>query len=241
MKTVELKWIEDDNHVVAEDAFTGMKELIETGVFHDLTVKCENDVLYITGEKEDVEKAVTKIQKDYAKYGQIMIKENKTTIIGEPVSEAKNEKEQKTTVEENQEFVQKVKPVTKKKVEKTEELDAFKIQEAIDLCTANGIKVTYNDLIKNQLGDLKNWGVTEVVPSLNETFLSPKELKKKLQRVASKWASIEGVKFEDAWNELRKKKSVKDMLDFYTVEEIIEDLKKKKIESDDELEDGEKI
>lgn len=77
MKTVELKWIEDDNHIVAEDAYNGLKELIETGVFPNLTVKCENDILYITGEKEDLDKAVLKIQKAYAKYGQIMIKEAK--------------------------------------------------------------------------------------------------------------------------------------------------------------------
>ena len=77
MKTIELKWIEDDNHIVAEDAYNGLKELIETGVFPNLTVKCENDTLYITGEKEDLDKAVMKIQKAYAKYGQIMIKEAK--------------------------------------------------------------------------------------------------------------------------------------------------------------------
>ena len=60
---------------------------------------------------------------------------------------------------------------------------------------------------------------------MNESFLSPGELKKKLQRVAARWASIKGVKFEEAYNELRKKKSVKDMLDFYSVDEIIDDLK----------------
>ena len=74
---------------------------------------------------------------------------------------------------------------------------------------------------------------------IDESFvLSPSELKKKLQRVASKWASEKGVKFEDAYNELRKKKSVKDMLDFYSVDEIIDDLKKQKKEVDDELEDA---
>lgn len=83
MKTIELKWIEDDNHVVAEDAYTGMKELIETGVFPNLKVNCENDVLYITGEKEDLDKAVMKIQKAYAKYGQIMIKEAKNGTSNE--------------------------------------------------------------------------------------------------------------------------------------------------------------
>ena len=80
MKTIELKWIEDDNHVVAEDAYNGLKELIDTGVFPDLTAKCEDDTLYITGEKEDLDKAVMKIQKAYAKYGQIMIKEAKNGV-----------------------------------------------------------------------------------------------------------------------------------------------------------------
>lgn len=77
MKTIELKWIEDDNHIVAEDAYNGLKELIETGVFPNLTVKCEDDTLYITGEQEDLDKAVLKIQRAYAKYGQIMMKEAK--------------------------------------------------------------------------------------------------------------------------------------------------------------------
>ena len=72
---------------------------------------------------------------------------------------------------------------------------------------------------------------------MNESFLSPGELKKKLQRVAARWASINGVKFEEAYNELRKKKSVKDMLDFYSVDEIIDDLRKNKKEVDDELEE----
>ena len=83
MKTIKLKWIEDDNHVVAEDAYTGLKELIETGVFPNLKVNCEDDILYITGEKEDLDKAVMKIQKAYAKYGQIMIKEAKNGTSNE--------------------------------------------------------------------------------------------------------------------------------------------------------------
>ena len=73
--------------------------------------------------------------------------------------------------------------------------------------------------------------------NMNESFLSPGELKKKLQRVAARWASIKGIKFEEAYNELRKKKSVKDMLDFYSVDEIIDDLRKNKKEVDDELEE----
>ena len=77
MKTIELKWIEDDNHVVAEDAYTGLKDLIDTGVFKTLSTECKDDVLYITGEQDELDKAVMKIQKAYAKYGQIMIKESK--------------------------------------------------------------------------------------------------------------------------------------------------------------------
>jgi len=82
MKTIELKWIEDDNHVVAEDAYTGLKELIETGVFPNLKVECKDDTLYITGEQEDLDKAVAKLQKSYIKYGQIAIRENHKKLEG---------------------------------------------------------------------------------------------------------------------------------------------------------------
>lgn len=77
MKTVELKWIEDDNHTVAKDACDTLQGLIDGGAFPDLTVKCEDDTLYITGEKEVLDRAVMKIQKAFAKYGQIMMKEAK--------------------------------------------------------------------------------------------------------------------------------------------------------------------
>lgn len=343
MKTIELKWIEDDNHVVAEDAYNGLKELIDTGVFPDLEVKCEDDTLYITGEKEDLDKAVMKIQKAYAKYGQIMIKESKNGVNQELRIESFDENVQdifnhtlndynkfKSSKErplnyvkqlndyrfkfkkfyetaarsdkkllkpyldeisnllDESEIITKIKPVRAKLEEDT------MIQMAKDICEAAGKKVvnpekngfydvlnelidlgynrvqaqdliqknveyvylelekghkpadiasvidneyvvknTDNELTKH-LGNLKNWGVVE---NMNESFLSPGELKKKLQRVAARWASINGVKFEESYNELRKKKSVKDMLDFYSVDEIIDDLKKHKKEVDDELEE----
>lgn len=342
MKTIELKWIEDDNHVVAEDAYNGLKELIDTGVFPDLTVKCEDDTLYITGEKSDLDKAVMKIQKAYAKYGQIMIKEAKNGVSQELRIESFDENVQdifnhtlndynkfKSSKErplnyvkqlndyrfkfkkfyetatrsdkkllkpyldeisnllDESEIITKIKPVKAKIEEDT------MIEIAKDICETAGKKVlnpekngfydvlhelinlgynriqaqdliqknveyvylelekghkpakiasvidneyvvenTDNELTKH-LGNLKNWGVVE----MNESFLSPGELKKKLQRVAARWASIKGVKFEEAYNELRKKKSVKDMLDFYSVDEIIDDLRKNKKEVDDELEE----
>ena len=342
MKTIELKWIEDDNHVVAEDAYNGLKELIDTGVFPDLTVKCEDDTLYITGEKSDLDKAVMKIQKAYAKYGQIMIKEAKNGVSQELRIESFDENVQDifnhtlndynkfksikerplnyvkqlndyrfkfkkfyetaarsdkkllkpyldeiSNLLDESEIITKIKPVKAKIEEDT------MIEIAKDICEAAGKKVlnpekngfydvlheliglgynrvqaqdliqknveyvylelekghkpakiasvidneyvvenTDNELTKH-LGNLKNWGVVE----MNESFLSPGELKKKLQRVAARWASIKGVKFEEAYNELRKKKSVKDMLDFYSVDEIIDDLRKNKKEVDDELEE----
>ena len=405
MKTIELKWIEDDNHVVAEDAYNGLKELIDTGVFPDLEVKCENDTLYITGEKEDLDKAVMKIQKAYAKYGQIMIKEAKNGVSQELRIESFDENVQdifnhtlndynkfKSSKErplnyvkqlndyrfkfkkfyetaarsdkkllkpyldeisnllDESEIITKIKPVKAKIEEDT------MIEVAKDICEAAGKKVLnpenvdtiedvekelqelgYNEyhakgLVKEyfkkawrklasgecamnvaididedymkesvdneltkHLGNLKNWGVVENMnrkqynakydevalayaretgmdlddaydelmdvdelvnwiegpydvdeivdklmnesTNMNESFLSPGELKKKLQRVAARWASIKGIKFEEAYNELRKKKSVKDMLDFYSVDEIIDDLRKNKKEVDDELEE----
>ena len=108
------------------------------------------------------------------------------------------------------------------------------------------IEDAYDELMDNDElpeyvdSDLNAYQIVDKImneSTMNESLLSPKELKKKLQRVAMKWASIEGVKFEVAYNELRKRKSVKDMLDFYTVDEIIDDLSKKKKEVDDELEE----
>ena len=77
MKTIELKWIEDEDQRVAQDAFVGLQELIDDGVFPTLKVKEEDGYLYLTGEKDVLDKVVMKLQKDYAQYGQIMIKENK--------------------------------------------------------------------------------------------------------------------------------------------------------------------
>ena len=403
MKTIELKWIEDDNHIVAEDAYNGLKDLIDSGVFPNLTAKCEDDTLYITGEKEDLDKAVLKIQKAYAKYGQIMIKEAKNGVNQELRIESFDENVQdifnhtlndynkfKSSKErplnyvkqlndyrfkfkkfyetaarsdkkllkpyldeisnllDESEIITKIKPVRAKLEEDT------MVEMAKDICEAAGKKVVnpenvdtiddvekelqalgYNEwqakgLVKEyfkkawrklasgecamnvaidideeymkesvdneltkHLGNLKNWGiieesmtrkqynakydkvalayaretgmdlddaydelmdidelvdyiegpydVDEIVDkllnestSINESFLSPGELKKKLQRVAARWASIKGIKFEEAYNELRKKKSVKDMLDFYSVDEIIDDLSKNKKEVDDE-------
>jgi hypothetical protein len=410
MKTIELKWIEDDNHVVAEDAYNGLKDLIDSGVFPDLKTKCEDDTLYITGEKEDLDKAVMKIQKAYAKYGQIMIKEAKNGVSQELRIESFDENVQdifnhtvedynkfKATKErplnyvkqlndyrfkfkkfyetaarsdkkllkpyldeisnllDESEFMPKIKPIRAKLEEDT------MIEMAKNICEVAGRKVVnpenvgtmddvkeelkalgYNDwqvkgLIKEyfkiawrklssgasaadvaqyidetymnesadneltkHLSNLRNWGiieenmnrkqyndkydrvalayaretgmdlddaydelmdvdelvnwiegpynVNEIIQKLlyestdmNESFLSPGEMRKKLQRVAARWASIQGIRFEDAYNELRRKKSVKDMLDFYTVDEIIDDLNKQKNkeikEEDDELEE----
>lgn len=306
MKTIELKWIEDDNHVVAEDAYTGLKELIETGVFPNLKVECKDDTLYITGEQEDLDKAVAKLQKSYIKYGQIAIRENhkkpegiriesydanvqdifnhtlndfeefkESTKHDRPTNyitklgqfqvkfnkfkevAAKDDKKiidgfltEIETLEENADALSRIKPVKKKIIKKRKPHDPnknYKKPEYINPDMKGGTyfdgdtqvyempeenescKKLYNEEIKKQLSNPDNWGI------IDENLLSPAEMKKKLQRVAAKWAYENGMKFDDAYNELRKKKSVKDMLDFYSVEEIIDDLKQKKAEEDDEI------
>lgn len=373
MKTIELKWIEDDNHVVAEDAYTGLKELIETGVFPNLKVECKDDTLYITGEQEDLDKAVAKLQKSYIKYGQIAIRENhkkpegiriesydanvqdifnhtlndfeefkESTKHDRPTNyitklgqfqvkfnkfkevAAKDDKKiidgfltEIETLEENADALSRIKPVKKKIIKKRKPRDPnknYKKPEYINPDMKGGtyfdgdtqvyempeenesLKSQYNKQLKSQLSNIDNWGIVEenineglgraeynkkfdevayayaeangislddaydelmdndelpelvdnvydvdeildklMNESVNENLLSAAEMKKKLQRVAAKWAYENGMKFDDAYNELRKKKSVKDMLDFYSVEEIIDDLKQKKAEEDDEI------
>ena len=390
MKTIELKWIEDDNNVVAKQANTGLQDLIDTGVFKTLTSECKDDTLYITGEKDELDKAVMKLQKAYAKYGQIMIKEAKKegglriesyddnvqeifdytvkefdklkenkhsadyiTKLGDlqikfmKLKEAASRKDKATiqnyldeisTLTENAE-IKKIKPIKKIDEGKLIDADALNVMmELIDLGYDSDVsskiikkytnfinqelkdgakpywiaklieddlvnhkfsdkdeKESYDEALRKQLSNPSNWGIIEEkmtrfeyndkfervarmyaeqtgkevedvydelmdideLPeyvdsdmdvyeivnkvlsesTMNESFLSPAELKKKLQRVAMKWASEEGIRYEVAYNDLRKRKSVKDMLDFYTVDEIIDDLKKKKKEVDDELEE----
>jgi len=390
MKTIELKWIEDDNNVVAKQANTGLQDLIDTGVFKTLTSECKDDTLYITGEKDELDKAVMKLQKAYAKYGQIMIKEAKKegglriesyddnvqeifdytvkefdklkenkhsadyiTKLGDlqikfmRLKEAAGRKDKATiqnyldeisTLTENAE-IKKIKPIKKIDEGKLIDADALNVMmELIDLGYDSDVsskiikkytnfinqelkdgakpywiaklieddlvnhkfsdkdeKESYDEALRKQLSNPSNWGIIEEkmtrfeyndkfervarmyaeqtgkevedvydelmdideLPeyvdsdmdvyeivnkvlsesTMNESFLSPAELKKKLQRVAMKWASEEGIRYEVAYNDLRKRKSVKDMLDFYTVDEIIDDLKKKKKEVDDELEE----
>ena len=390
MKTIELKWIEDDNNVVAKQANTGLQDLIDTGVFKTLTSECKDDTLYITGEKDELDKAVMKLQKAYAEYGQIMIKEAKKegglriesyddnvqeifdytvkefdklkenkhsadyiTKLGDlqikfmRLKEAAGRKDKATiqnyldeisTLTENAE-IKKIKPIKKIDEGKLIDADALNVMmELIDLGYDSDVsskiikkytnfinqelkdgakpywiaklieddlvnhkfsdkdeKESYDEALRKQLSNPSNWGIIEekmtrfeyndkfervarmyaeqtgkevedvydelmdidelpeyvdsdmdvyeivnkvlTESTMNESFLSPAELKKKLQRVAMKWASEEGIRYEEAYNDLRKRKSVKDMLDFYTVDEIIDDLKKKKKEVDDELEE----
>lgn len=331
MKTIELKWIEDDNNVVAKQANTGLQDLIDTGVFKTLTSECKDDTLYITGEKDELDKAVMKLQKAYAKYGQIMIKEakkegglriesyddNVQEIFDYTVKEFDKLKENKhsadyiTKLGDLQIKFMKLKEAASRKDKATiqnylDEISTLTENAEIKKIKPIRIKVneekivsdelSYDEALRKQLSNPANWGIVEEnmsreeynskydevalayaketgmdlddaydelmdvdelvnyiegpydvdeiihkllyeSTSMNESFLSPAELKKKLQRVAMKWASEEGIRYEVAYNDLRKRKSVKDMLDFYTVDEIIDDLKKKKKEVDDELEE----
>lgn len=77
MKTIELKWIEDDGGAIVRQAHERLLDLIDTGVFSTLTCDCEDGVMNLTGDAEELDKAVMKLVHDFADYGQITIKESK--------------------------------------------------------------------------------------------------------------------------------------------------------------------
>lgn len=229
MKTIELKWIEDDNHVVAEDAYTGLKELIETGVFPNLKVKCEDDVLYITGEKEDLDKAVMKIQKAYAKYGQIMIKEAKNGTSNELRIESfddnvqdifnhtlndyetfkencKNNKPTNyiTTLGKFQYKFNKLKEAASRKDKKIIQNFLTEIDELTESFEEPRLKPIkeinestehdlYNKEIKKQLSNPANWGIIE--DKLNEDSLDDFDDREIKSRIAAQSAEVK--KFVD--------------------------------------------
>ena len=194
MKTIELKWIEDVNHNVAEDAYTGLKELIATGVFPNIEVECKDDTLYITGEKEILDKVVMKIQKAYVKYGQIMIKEahhgveqkmriesfddNVQDIFNHTLNEYETFKENCkvekptnyiTTLGKFQFKFNKLKEVANRKDKKIiqnylseiEELSENYEEPRLKPIKENNVHDLYNEEIKKQLSNPANWGIIE--------------------------------------------------------------------------------
>ena len=146
MKTVELKWIEDDNHTVAKEACDTLQGLIDCGALPDLVVKCEDGVLFITGEKENLDKAVMKIQKDYANYGQIMIKE--ATPVIKPTN--KNINEDSLDDFDDSEIRARLSAQSNKVKEfvKKQRMDVYRYVEKIwsNYCIKNNIKREYNDI-----------------------------------------------------------------------------------------------
>ncbi|MBO7691871.1 MAG: hypothetical protein J6T10_04460 [Methanobrevibacter sp.] len=194
MKTIELKWIEDVNHNVAEDAYNGLKELIATGVFPNIEVECKDDTLYITGEKEILDKVVMKIQKAYVKYGQIMIKEahhgveqkmriesfddNVQDIFNHTLNEYETFKENCkvekptnyiTTLGKFQFKFNKLKEVANRKDKKIiqnylseiEELSENYEEPRLKPIKENNEHDLYNEEIKKQLSNPANWGIIE--------------------------------------------------------------------------------
>lgn len=194
MKTIELKWIEDVNHNVAEDAYTGLKELIATGVFPNIEVECKDDTLYITGEKEILDKVVMKIQKAYVKYGQIMIKEahhgveqklriesfddNVQDIFNHTLNEYETFKENCkvekptnyiTTLGKFQFKFNKLKEAANRKDKKIIQNYLSEIEELSENYEEPRLKPIkesiehdlYNEEIKKQLSNPANWGIVE--------------------------------------------------------------------------------
>ena len=232
MKTVELKWIEDDNHIVAEDAYNGLKELIETGVFPNLTVKCENDILYITGEKEDLDKAVLKIQKAYAKYGQIMIKEAKNGTTEELRIESFDDNVQDIfnhTLTEYETFKENTKEERPNTYITTLGKFQYKFNKLKEAASKKDKKILQNilmeiDELTESYEEVKFKPMSEDYSQMTEKRkLSKDKFSKKFLELAQTYAGVEDLDIEVAYDKLMSDNRVFELVDStMTIEDIMD-------------------
>lgn len=234
MKTIELKWIEDDNHIVAEDAYNGLKELIETGVFPNLTVKCENDTLYITGEKEDLDKAVLKIQKAYAKYGQIMIKEAKNGTTEELRIESFDENVQDIfnhTLAEYETFKENTKEERPNTYITTLGKFQYKFNKFKDAAAKKDKKILQNilmeiDELTESYEEVKFKPMSEDYSQMTEKRkrkLSKDKFSKKFLELAQTYAGVEDLDIEVAYDKLMSDNRVFELVDStMSIEDIMD-------------------
>lgn len=240
MKTVELKWIEDDNHTVAKEACDTLQGLIDGGAFADLGVKCDDDTLYITGEKEVLDRAVMKIQKAFAKYGQIMMKEAKNGTTEELRIESFDDNVQDIfnhTLAEYESFKENTKnerPNTYVttlgkfhfKFNKLKEAAAKKdkkilqsILMEIDELTESYEEVKFKPMNKlYELENLKNESLEE-----NKRNLSKEIFGKKFLELAQTYAGVEDLDIEVAYDKLMSDERVFKLVDStMSIEDIMD-------------------
>jgi hypothetical protein len=240
MKTVELKWIEDDNHTVAKDACDTLQGLVDGGAFPDLGVKCEDDTLYITGEKEVLDRAVMKIQKAFAKYGQIMMKEAKNGTTEELRIESFDDNVQDIfnhTLAEYESFKENTKnerPNTyittlgkfQYKFNKLKEAAAKKdkkilqnILMEIDELTESYEEIKFKPMNKlDEMDNLKNESLEE-----NKRNLSKEVFGKKFLELAQTYAGVEDLDIEVAYDKLMSDNRVFGLVDStMSIEDIMD-------------------
>ena len=234
MKTIELKWIEDDNHIVAEDAYNGLKELIETGVFPNLTVKCENDTLYITGEKEYLDKAVLKIQRAYAKYGQIMMKEAKNGTTEELRIESFDENVQDIfnhTLAEYETFKENTKEERPNTYITTLGKFQYKFNKFKDAAAKKDKKILQNilmeiDELTESYEEVKFKPMSEDYSQMTEKRkrkLSKDKFSKKFLELAQTYAGVEDLDIEVAYDKLMSDNRVFELVDStMSIEDIMD-------------------
>lgn len=243
MKTIELKWIEDDNHIVAEDAYNGLKELIETGVFPNLTVKCEDDTLYITGEQEDLDKAILKIQRAYAKYGQIMMKEAKNGTTEELRIESFDDNVQDIfnhTLAEYESFKENTKNERPNTYITTLGKFQYKFNKFKDAAAKKDKKILQNilmeiDELSESYEEIKFKPISEDYSQMTEKRkrkLSKDKFSKKFLELAQTYAGVEDLDIEVAYDRLMSDnrvfelvdstKSIEDIMDMISAGELLQ-------------------
>ena len=235
MKTVELKWIEDDNHTVAKDACDTLQGLVDSGAFPDLGVKCEDDTLYITGEKEVLDRAVMKIQKAFAKYGQIMMKEAKNGTTEELRIESFDDNVQDIfnhTLAEYETFKENTKEERPNTYITTLGKFQFKFNKLKEAAAKKDKKILQNILMEiDELTESyeevkfkpKNTVNEESFNGEKKRNLSKETFGKKFLELAQTYAGVEGLDIEVAYDKLMSDNRVFELVDStMSIEDIMD-------------------
>ena len=229
MKTVELKWIEDDNHTVAKEACDTLQGLIDGGAFADLGVKCDDDTLYITGEKEVLDRAVMKIQKAFAKYGQIMMKEAKNGTTEELRIESFDDNVQDIfnhTLAEYESFKENTKNERPNTYVTTLGKFQYKFNKLKEAAAKKDKKILQNILM--EIDELSESYEEKKFKPMNEEIANKRNLSKeifgkKFLELAQTYAGVEDLDIEVAYDKLMSDERVFKLVDStMSIEDIMD-------------------
>lgn len=229
MKTVELKWIEDDNHTVAKEACDTLQGLIDGGAFANLGVKCDDDTLYITGEKEVLDRAVMKIQKAFAKYGQIMMKEAKNGTTEELRIESFDDNVQDIfnhTLAEYESFKENTKNERPNTYVTTLGKFQYKFNKLKEAAAKKDKKILQNILM--EIDELSESYEEKKFKPMNEEIANKRNLSKeifgkKFLELAQTYAGVEDLDIEVAYDKLMSDERVFKLVDStMSIEDIMD-------------------